>query len=73
MWVGVTPNGADRYRYPRGKTEGQAIKLYDERRLLMLVGPSGGKWWQLKYRVHNKEQLKLTECSFLKLVFTFGY
>jgi integrase len=32
-------------------------KLYDERGLFLLVTPSGGKWWRLKYRFEDKEKL----------------
>ncbi|MCB2046992.1 MAG: integrase arm-type DNA-binding domain-containing protein [Novosphingobium sp.] len=39
------------------KPQAKQYKLYDERGLLMLVRPSGGKLWRFKYRVQNKEQL----------------
>jgi integrase len=32
------------------------IKLFDERGLFLLLQPSGGKLWRLKYRVHGKEK-----------------
>ena len=32
-------------------------KLFDERGLYLLVAPSGGKWWRLKYRFAGKEKL----------------
>ena len=32
-------------------------KLFDERGLFLLVTPSGGKWWRLKYRFNDKEKL----------------
>jgi len=32
-------------------------KLFDERGLFLLVTPSGGKWWRLKYRFEGKEKL----------------
>lgn len=32
-------------------------KLFDERGLFLLVTPSGGKWWRLKYRFDGKEKL----------------
>lgn len=38
------------------KLQVKQYKLYDERGLLMLVWPSGGKLWRFQYRVHNKEQ-----------------
>lgn len=33
------------------------LKLFDERGLFLLVTPSGGKWWRLKYRSDGKEKL----------------
>jgi hypothetical protein len=33
------------------------VKLYDDRGLFLLVTPSGGKWWRLKYRFDGKEKL----------------
>lgn len=32
-------------------------KLFDERGLYLLVDPSGGRWWRLKYRVDGREKL----------------
>lgn len=32
-------------------------KLFDERGLFLLVTPTGGKWWRLKYRFEGKEKL----------------
>jgi hypothetical protein len=32
-------------------------KLFDERGLFLLVTPTGGKWWRLKYRFEGKEML----------------
>jgi integrase len=32
-------------------------KLADERGLFLLITPSGGKWWRLKYRIDGKEKL----------------
>lgn len=32
-------------------------KLYDERGLFLIVPPTGGKWWRLKYRFDDKEKL----------------
>ena len=32
-------------------------KLFDERGLFLLVTPTGGKWWRLKYRHEGKEKL----------------
>ena len=33
------------------------FKLFDERGLFLLVTPSGGKWWRLKYRHDAKEKM----------------
>jgi len=32
-------------------------KFFDSGGLFLLVTPSGGKWWRLKYRFHDKEKL----------------
>ncbi|HEY9136452.1 MAG TPA: Arm DNA-binding domain-containing protein [Pseudomonadales bacterium] len=32
------------------------FKLYDERGLLLIITPSGGKWWRVKYRFAGKEK-----------------
>jgi integrase len=32
-------------------------KMFDERGLFLLVTPTGGKWWRLKYRFEGKEKL----------------
>ena len=34
----------------------KAYKLYDEKGLYLIVSPSGGKWWRLKYRFNDKEK-----------------
>ncbi|MGO9605460.1 MAG: tyrosine-type recombinase/integrase [Candidatus Binataceae bacterium] len=39
------------------KPAGKPYKLFDERGLYLLVVPSGGKWWRLKYRFGGKEKL----------------
>lgn len=33
------------------------LKLFDERGLFLLITPSGGKWWRLKYHFEGKEKL----------------
>ena len=33
------------------------LKLFDGGGLFLLVSPSGGKWWRLKYRFDGKEKL----------------
>lgn len=33
------------------------MKLFDERGLFLIVTPTGGKWWRLRYRFDNKEKL----------------
>ncbi len=39
------------------KPDERAYKLADERALYLLVTPSGGKLWRLKYRVQGREKL----------------
>ena len=39
------------------KPEAKARKYADEKGLFLLVAPSGGKLWRLKYRVDGKEKL----------------
>ena len=39
------------------KAGAKPTKLFDERGLFMIITPSGGKWWRLKYRFDNKEKL----------------
>ncbi len=39
------------------KATDKPVKLFDERGLFLLVSPSGGKWWRLKYRFEGKEKL----------------
>ena len=39
------------------KPGAKPIKLFDERGLFLIVTPTGGKWWRLKYRFNNKEKL----------------
>lgn len=34
----------------------KAVKLFDERGLFLIVTPSGGKWWRLRYRFGGKEK-----------------
>lgn len=42
----------------RGAKPGtKPIKLFDSGGLFLLVQPSGGKWWRLKYRFGGKEKL----------------
>ena len=38
------------------KPSKKQFKLYDEGGLLLIVKPSGGKLWRLKYRYLDKEQ-----------------
>src|ERR1700733_11567821 len=35
----------------------RAFKLYDERGLFLLVTPTGGRLWRLKYQLHGHEKL----------------
>ncbi|HET7831821.1 MAG TPA: integrase arm-type DNA-binding domain-containing protein [Gallionella sp.] len=39
------------------KPSAKPVKLSDEKGLFLLVTPSGGKWWRLKYRFGGKEKL----------------
>ncbi|QOY95723.1 integrase arm-type DNA-binding domain-containing protein [Massilia sp. UMI-21] len=39
------------------KPGAKPVKLFDERGLFLLVTPTGGKWWRLKYRIDGKEKL----------------
>lgn len=39
------------------KPSAKPAKLFDERGLFLIVTPSGGKWWRLKYRFNDKEKL----------------
>lgn len=39
------------------KSATKPVKLADGRGLYLLVTPSGGKWWRLKYRILGKEKL----------------
>ena len=39
------------------KPAAQAIKIFDERGLFLLISPSGGKWWRFRYRFNGKENL----------------
>jgi integrase len=41
----------------KAKTPDKPTKLSDERGLYLLLAPSGGKWWRLKYRFAGKEKL----------------
>ena len=38
------------------KRADRPYKLFDERGLFLLITPTGGKWWRLKYRVGGKEK-----------------
>jgi hypothetical protein len=39
------------------KPREKAFKLYDARRLFLLVTPTGGRLWRLKYELHGGEKL----------------
>lgn len=39
------------------KPGAKPVKLFDERGLFLIVTPTGGKWWRLKYRFEGKEKL----------------
>ncbi|MGA9667212.1 MAG: integrase arm-type DNA-binding domain-containing protein [Gallionella sp.] len=38
------------------KPGAKPVKMFDERGLFLIVAPSGGKWWRLKYRFDGKEK-----------------
>ncbi len=38
------------------KPRERAYKLSDERGMFLLVQPTGGKWWRLKYRIDGREK-----------------
>ena len=39
------------------KPTDKPLKKFDERGLFLLVAPSGGKWWRLRYKFDGKEKL----------------
>ncbi len=39
------------------KSTGKAYRLFDGEGLFLLVTPSGGKLWKLKYRFEGKEKI----------------
>jgi len=39
------------------KPGSKPVKLYDERGLLMIVTPAGGKWWRFRYQFDGKEKM----------------
>jgi integrase len=41
----------------KAKPKESPYKLADEKGLFLLVAPSGGRWWRLKYRFGGKEKL----------------
>lgn len=41
----------------KAKPADKPFKLYDEKGLFLIVTPTGGKWWRLKYRFGGKEKL----------------
>ena len=43
-------------RNAKPKPGEKQLKLFDGRGLFLLVSPSGGKWWRLKYRFDGKEK-----------------
>src|SRR5471030_1807876 len=38
----------------KAKPTDKPIKLFDERGLLLLIAPAGGKWWRFRYRFDGK-------------------
>lgn len=48
------------HRIVNAKPGEKPLKLFDGHGLFLLIAPSGGKWWRLKYRFAGKEnQLSL--------------
>jgi integrase len=43
-------------RNAKPKPDKKQLKLFDSRGLFLLVSPSGGKWWRLRYRFNGKEK-----------------
>lgn len=41
----------------RAKASDKPQKLADEKGLLLLIAPAGGKWWRLRYRFDGKEKM----------------
>ncbi len=39
------------------KPRGKPFKLYDEDGLFLIVTPTGGRWWRVRYYWHGREQL----------------
>lgn len=39
------------------KPSNKPIKMFDERGLFLIVTPTGGKWWRLRYSFNDKEKL----------------
>lgn len=44
-------------RVRNARPRDRAYKLFDERGLFLLVMPSGGRLWRLKYRMYGREKL----------------
>jgi hypothetical protein len=38
------------------KPRNNQYKIYDSRGLFMIIAPSGGKWWRVKYRLDGKNK-----------------
>ena len=38
------------------KPRNKQYKMYDSRGLFMIIAPSGGKWWRVKYRLDGKNK-----------------
>jgi hypothetical protein len=41
----------------QARPKGKVYKLRDERGLLLLMRPSGAKWWRLRYKIQGKENM----------------
>ena len=48
---------SERHKVRGAKPRERPYKLFDERGLFLLVTPTGGRLWRLKYRLHGRENL----------------
>ena len=53
----VTPMPLTNTKIQNAKPKDKPYKLYDSGGLLIIIQPSGGKWWRYKYRLAGKEKL----------------
>ena len=41
----------------QARPKDKVYKLRDERGLLLMVRPTGAKWWRLRYKIQGKENM----------------